>query len=37
MKMLVRDDSKNGAKFGMDTLKTKGVFIDAKAYSDFAE
>lgn len=35
--MLVRDDSKNGAKFGMDTLKTKGVFIDAKAYSDFAE
>lgn len=35
--LLIRDNSKNGAKFGIDTLETKGVYIDAKEYSDFAE
>jgi hypothetical protein len=35
--MLIRDDSKNGAKFGIDTLETNGVYIDAEEYSDFTE
>lgn len=35
--MLIRDDSKNGAKFGLDTLETKGVYIDAEVYDDFTE
>ncbi len=35
--MLVRDDSKNGAKFGIDTLETESVYIDAEEYSDFTE
>lgn len=35
--MLIRDDSKNGTKFGIDTLETKGVYIDAEEYSDFTK
>ncbi len=35
--MLIRDDSKNGKKFGIDTLETKGVYIDAEEYSDFTK
>lgn len=35
--LLIRDESKNGAKFGIDTLETKGVYVDAEEYSDFTE
>lgn len=35
--MLIRDDSGKGAKFGIDTLETKGVYIDAQEYSDFVK
>lgn len=35
--MLIRDDSKKGMTFGIDTLETKGVYIDAEEYSDFTE
>lgn len=35
--LLIRDESKNGAKFGIDTLETKGIYIDAEEYSDFTE
>lgn len=35
--MLIKDDSKNGAKFGIDTLETKDVYIDAEEYSDFTK
>lgn len=35
--MLIRDNSKNGAKFGIDNLETKDVFIDAEEYSDFTK
>lgn len=33
--MFIRDDSKNGAKFGIDTLEMKGVYIDTEEYSAF--
>ena len=33
--MLIRDNSKNGEKFGIDMLDTKDVYIDAEEYSEF--
>lgn len=35
--MLIRDDSKNGEKFGIDTLETEGIYIDAEEYSEFTK
>ena len=32
---LIRDNSKNGTKLEMDTLDTKGVYIDAQKFEDF--
>lgn len=32
---LIRDNSKNGTKLEMDTLDTKGVYIDAEEFEDF--
>lgn len=35
--MLIRDDSRKGAKFGIDTLETKGVYNDAQECSEFVK
>ena len=36
-KITLKDDSKNGANFGIDTVETKDIFIDIEEYDDFIQ